>query len=52
MTPASAKLWISQQARQTRLSTQQVEKQVAAVENAQRQRLFTQPGRPQIALSA
>lgn len=36
MTPASAQLWISQQARLTRLTTQKVAEQVVAVEDAQR----------------
>lgn len=49
MTPASAKLWISQQARQTRLTVQQVAEQVAAVENAKRQSLFTQSRQRRIA---
>jgi AmiR/NasT family two-component response regulator len=41
MTPASARLWISQQARRARLTRQQLAEQVVAGENAQRQNLFT-----------
>ena len=41
MTPASAKLWISQQARLGRFTAQQVAEQVVAGENAQRQKMFT-----------
>jgi hypothetical protein len=41
MTPASAKLWVLQQARRTRASVQQVAEQVVAVENARRQTCFT-----------
>ena len=40
MTSASAKLWISQQARLARLTGQQVAEQVVAEENAQRENLF------------
>jgi hypothetical protein len=41
LTPASAKLWMSQQARQTRFSVQQIAEQIVAAENAQRESLFT-----------
>jgi GAF domain-containing protein len=42
MTPASAKLWISQQARLARLTAQQVAEQVVAMEIAQRESFFMQ----------
>jgi hypothetical protein len=41
LTPASAKLWMSQQARLARLTVQQVAEQVIAGENAQRENSFT-----------
>jgi hypothetical protein len=40
MTPAAAKLWISQQARHTRYSARQIAEQVVAAETAQRERFF------------
>jgi transcriptional regulator with GAF, ATPase, and Fis domain len=49
MTPASAKLWISQRARQGRLSVQQVAEQVVVTDNKQREPLFTQSRRRRIA---
>ena len=49
LTPASATLWILQQARQARLTVQQVAEQVVAGENAQRENLFTQSRYRQIA---
>lgn len=49
MTPASAKLWISEQSRQTRQSAKRVAEQVVAMENAQRRSLSTSPRRQQIA---
>ena len=49
MTPASAKLWISQQARLARLTAQQVAEQVVAMEIAQRQSFFAQAWQRRIA---
>jgi hypothetical protein len=40
MTPAAAKLWISQQVRNTRYSARQIAEQVVAAETAQRERFF------------
>src|SRR5579863_8362000 len=42
LTPASAALWISQQARQARLTIQELAEQVVALENARREDLYAQ----------
>jgi AmiR/NasT family two-component response regulator len=49
VTPAAAKLWLSQQARQARLSVPQFAARVVAMENAQRERPFIRSRQRRIA---